>query len=98
MAWYVARTKPGREQQATAILDQRGVGVFLPTLPRRRPRAGQRTWEPLFPGYLFAQLELRSEQWLLARSAPYVSYFLGERGEPSAVPDDFVTALRARVD
>jgi transcription antitermination factor NusG len=35
---------------------------------------------------------------LAARSAPYVNYFLGQRGVPTELPADFVSALRARLD
>lgn len=101
MAWYVARTKPRREQQAAAVLVQRGVEVYLPVLRRRKHRAGRRDWEPLFPCYLFASLQVPSDQWLAARSAPDVAYFLGTasgEGYPVALPEDFVPALMARVD
>ncbi|MBI4492096.1 MAG: hypothetical protein HY690_04820 [Chloroflexi bacterium] len=95
--WYVARTKPRKEQQAAAALAQREVEVYLPLLHKQKPRAGRRDAEPLFPCYLFANLEVPSDQWLAARCAPDVAYFLGERGEPTPLPEDFVAALRARL-
>lgn len=95
--WYVARTRPHKEAEAAAILQQRGVEVYLPLLRHRRPRPGRRAWEPLFACYLFARLAVPSEQWLAARSAPHVAYFLGHHGEPVPVPGDLVEALRARV-
>jgi transcriptional antiterminator RfaH len=97
MDWYVARTKPRREAEAAAILEQRGVRVYLPMLRKTRPRAGRRTSEPLFPGYLFARLQVPSEQWLAARSAPDVEYFLGQAGSPTPLPAEFVPALECRL-
>jgi transcriptional antiterminator RfaH len=98
MPWYVARTKPRKEHLAAAALAKRGVEVYLPMLRKRKQRAGRRECEPLFLGYLFASLEVPSEQWLAARSAPDIAYFLGWRGEPTPLPEDFLPALRARVE
>ena len=98
MPWYVARTKPRKELQAAATLTQRGIQVYLPTLRKHKPRAGRRDWEPLFPGYLFAGLDVPSDRWLAARSAPDVAYFLGEQGRPTALPEAFIPELMARVE
>ena len=98
MQWYVARTKPGKEQQAAAGLAQRQVDVYLPILRKKKPRAGRRDQEPLFPGYLFASFDSTSERWLAARSAPNVAYFLGQQGQPSPLPDDFVPDLKAHME
>jgi transcriptional antiterminator RfaH len=54
--------------------------------------------EPLFPGYLFAWLELGSDEWLSTRSAPGVAYFLGVGGVPSAVPDELIEGIRTKVE
>ena len=98
MSWYVARTKPRKELQAAATLTQRGIQVYLPTLCKHKPRAGRRDWEPLFPGYLFAGLDVHSDQWLMARSAPDIAYFLGQQGRPTALPEGFITELMSRVE
>src|SRR5215210_7919622 len=96
MAWYVARTNPGKERQATATLAQRSVEVYLPILRKAKPRSGRRDWEPLFPSYLFASMQVPSEQWLAARSAPGVAYFLGADGQPTPLPEGFIPALTER--
>jgi Transcription termination factor nusG len=98
MSWYAVRTKPQKESQAAAILEQRGLTVYLPLLKKRKVRAGTRAQDPLFPCYLFAEVDVGTDAWLAARSAPYVNYFLGQRGVPTELPAAFVTALCARVD
>ncbi len=98
MPWYVARTKAGKEQHAATALTQRGVEVYLPMLIKRKLRVGRRDWEPLFACYLFACIEVPSDQWLAARSAPDVVYFLGERGQPTSLPDGFIEALTERLE
>src|SRR4051794_35088471 len=97
MSWYAARVKPGKEQHAAASLAQRGVNTWLPTIKKKKARAGRRDWEPLFPCYLFASLDVPSDQWLAVRAAPFIVYFLGQQGLPAAIPDEFIEALMARV-
>jgi len=100
-SWYVAKTKPRQEEQSSLVLAQRGLEVFLPKVAawtgRRRSGPPSRL-EPLFPGYLFARLDLHAPEWLAARSAPGVAYFLGAEGVPSPLPDDLVEAVRLRAD
>jgi transcriptional antiterminator RfaH len=98
MAWYVVRTRPLKEQHAASVLQLRGIEVFLPKLRKRKVRAGRRDWEPLFPCYLFVCLEIPSQDFLVARSAPDVVYFLGGGDSPIPLPDRFVPALQARLE
>ena len=82
-----------------AILGQRGVEVYVPTTSvRRRVTMREAAIEPLFPGYLFARLDIDSDAWLLTRSAPGIAYFLGSDGEPSALPDELIVAIQLRTD
>ncbi len=97
--WFVVKTQPRRELQVSAVFARLEVESFLPRIPARG-RLGQRasSLEPLFPGYLFARVELESDRWLAARSAPGVAYFLGVGRVPSPLPDDFVEALQAKAE
>ena len=97
--WYVARTKPRREVATATILAQRGIEVYLPvTAMRRRAPTRSAPGEPLFPGYLFAHIDINDESWLAARSAPGIAYFLGSELAPSPLPDDLIAAIRMRAD
>lgn len=98
MFWYVARTKRQKELQVATILDRCGVEVYLPFLRNRRHCSGRNGSELMFPCYLFAKLEIPSEKWMIARSAPGISYFLGSHNECSALSDEFMTELIARVE
>jgi transcription antitermination factor NusG len=98
MRWYVARTQPHKERYAVAALDQRGIETYLPIVIKQRSRAGRREWEPLFASYVFARLDVSSNHWLAARACTGVAYFLGHRGQPSALPDDLVPTIRARLE
>ncbi|MDQ8186298.1 transcription termination/antitermination NusG family protein [Pelagicoccus sp. SDUM812002] len=62
--WYCLRTKLNQERIALNRLRRElGVDCFLPMVSRlgRRSRAGQLVREPLFPGYLFAKVDLSAD-------------------------------------
>lgn len=99
--WYVVKTHPRAEEQVAVVLSTQGMLSYLPRITsRRKDRQGNHWSEPLFPGYVFVRLCLGSQQWLVARSAPGVSYFLGvhSQGRPVPVPDEVIEAIRARSD
>lgn len=96
-AWYVARTKPRRELQTSVVLDNRGLDTYFPLVTSRRLRRVSRKPEPLFPGYLFVSLDATSSEWIEARSAPGIVYFLGAGDAPTAVPETLIAEIRRRV-
>jgi len=93
--WYVVRSKPRREDFAQAQLLRRGVETFLPrivepVLGRPEPAIG-----PLFPGYLFARIDLLS-QFTSVIWAPGVRNFVSFGDVPTAVDPAVVEFLRTR--
>ena len=53
--WRVAHTRPRQEKALARHLLTAGVSYFLPQhqRPARRQKRPQRSWQPVFPGYLF---------------------------------------------
>ena len=53
--WRVAHTRPRQEKALARHLLTAGVSYFLPQHQQRARRQGrsQRSWQPVFPGYLF---------------------------------------------
>ena len=58
--WYVLRTKPYREKHVVEQLLRREIEAYSPLLKafRKYLGSGQRQVEPVFPCYVFAQLDL----------------------------------------
>jgi transcription antitermination factor NusG len=93
--WYVVRSKPRREGYAQDQLLRRGVETFLPRIleaagPRLEPTVG-----PLFPGYLFACIDLLS-QYNSVIWAPGVRSFVAFGEVPAPVDPAVVEFLRER--
>src|SRR5262249_23062191 len=99
-AWFVARTKPNREDYAQRTLGMRGLGVFLPRIieldcyvggvPRQLPA-------PLFPGYLFVRMNLFVDYQRVIW-APGVRELLCLGDGPVPIDDAVIEQLRLRCD
>jgi transcriptional antiterminator RfaH len=95
--WYLLRTKPGEERRAQDQVSRLAAEVILP-MTRGRVRRWSRVVEsitPLFPGYLFALLDLEDEHRRLR-------YTRGLRGivcfgeEPAVVAERIIGELKQR--
>jgi transcription antitermination factor NusG len=75
-------------------LGQRTVEAYLPLYQsvRRWKDRRVRLELPLFPGYVFVHLALRDR--LQALQAPGVARLVGFGGQPAALPDQEIEALR----
>ena len=97
-SWYLVYTKPRQEQTARHQLERQGYPVYLPMTQRSRKRGSRRVpaIEPLFPRYLFIQLDTCRDDWGPIRSTVGVSSLVRFGQEPASVPDALINLLRAR--
>ena len=63
--WYVVHTRPHEERRAEANLVRQGFRVWLPVMERSRRHARriETVHSALFPGYLFAELDIGRAAW-----------------------------------
>jgi transcription antitermination factor NusG len=88
--WTVAQTESQREQTAAQHLERGGFEIYL---PRIRHRSGK--IEPLFPGYLFVQVECR---WQIINATIGVLRLLTSCERPACIGDDVIAEIRSRED
>ena len=97
MHWYLVHTKPRQEKCALENLERQNYRCYLPMLATEKLRKGQVTLvdEPLFPRYLFIQLDngLSAPSWSPIRSTKGVNRLVSFGVEPAKVPDALVEAL-----
>ena len=99
-AWFVARTKPNREDYAVRTLGLRGVSVFMPRIVEAEcylPAVGFRQPAPLFPGYLFVNVDLALEYHQVIW-APGVRDLVNLGGAPVPVDEHIIDQIRLRCD
>ncbi len=93
--WYVAAIQRGKETALRESLARHGVEVYSPdiTVVKR----GRKLHEPLFPAYVFCQMDPQSELWPQLRWSKGIKYFLGADRQPTPVDDALVAEIRNRV-
>lgn len=91
--WFIAKSKPRKEQYLISSLSRWGVETYYPFI--RRP-GKQGKLEPLFSTYVFCRFDDQDPRWHAVRWAQGLSYFLMAGGKLSAVPEPMVDFLMRR--
>jgi len=93
--WYAIYTKCHHERTTNKILEDQGLHTFLPEIlvPSRRKDRKLLIKRPLFPNYLFVQLDNNKENWLKVYKTQGVVRICGN-GRPTPVPDDDINSIR----
>lgn len=91
--WYAVFAKPGREAVAEANLIRQDFRPYLPRVPASK-RGGGRA--PLFPRYLFVELDVEAGPWRAVNSTFGVIGLVQFGPRPSPVPHGVVEAIMER--
>jgi len=98
--WYLVYCKPRQERVAQVNLGRQGFENYLPLIRQPRRRAGKRVMivEPMFPRYLFVQLDSQRDDWGPIRSTLGVTSLVRFGQQAARVPAQLVDMLRAHED
>lgn len=98
--WYVVFAKPRQESVALVHLERQGFTAWLPRLRVNRRHRGQ--WaeriEPLFPRYLFVQVDVDTVDVSPIRSTRGCTGLVRVAGQPAPVPEPVIAWLRETAD
>jgi transcriptional antiterminator RfaH len=98
--WYVVHTQARQEARAEANLRRQGFEAWLPLIrhARRHARRVDSTLAPLFPRYIFVQLDLTRQPWRSINGTFGVVRLLCNGDTPLVVPAGFVEEIMQRCD
>lgn len=107
--WYIVHTYSGHENKVAKTLMQRVQSMgfeetifdaLVPTRETIRVRGGKKetVQEKIFPGYILVNMDLSDEAWVLVRTTPGVTSFVGAQNKPTPIRDDEVQAIVAFVE
>ena len=96
-AWYLVRSKTGKERWVRDQLANVVPEVFLPMLKAKAPRWGRMVVSiaPLFPCYVFARFDLQ-RQYFDVKYMAGVHAIVSAGIDPLAVPAAVVSEIRRR--
>jgi transcriptional antiterminator RfaH len=100
VSWFVVRTQSRAEEKAVRHLGNQGFVTYLPRYRRRvrHARRLQLLLRPLFPGYLFVQLDPELCRWRSINGTIGVREILSNGEAPLAVADRIIDEIKARED
>jgi transcriptional antiterminator RfaH len=98
--WYVICTHARSEHKAAWHLRNQGYRPYLPCYAKRRRHARRVDYvsAPLFPRYLFVEMDVTHTQWRAIRSTVGVSGIICLDGLPAPVPQGIVEEIAAYED
>lgn len=98
-SWYAAQLRPNGDRLAMVNLQRQGFNSFRPQIweTKRTDKGLQRLLKPMFPGYVFIELDINEPNWTKIRSTHGISRVVGNiDGRPSRLPDGLVELLKQR--
>lgn len=99
-SWYAAFTHVHAEARAALNLAHQGYSVFFPRYRKRRSHARkiETVPAPLFPRYVFVQIDAAVQRWRSIGSTVGVAHLVCHGDSPAVVPDRVIAELRSRED
>ena len=96
--WFVVRTKTGVEERAVWHLNNQGFETYLPRYRKqvRHARKTRQVLRPLFPGYVFVNMDLGAQRWRSINGTVGVISLVQFGSDPAPLPDGMVEGIRAR--
>ncbi len=102
--WYVLHTYSGHENKVAAAIKQRAEAmnvanrvfdVLVPTRDTVTVKRGKKedVKEKIFPGYILVQMILDDDSWLIVRTTPGVTSFVGIGNRPTPLSEKEVQAI-----
>ena len=94
--WYAVHTQPHAESRACAHLTRQGYRIFCPRFRKtvRHARQTTRTLAPLFPSYVFVQLDISRDPWRSVNGTYGVIRLVMQGDTPRPVPAGIVEAMQ----
>lgn len=94
--WYALMLRSNHERKAHLFCNGNGLETLLPTYRRRSRKHGgpEFTDRPLFPGYLFAHIDLGSSEKTSLLRAPGIVDLVRFSGKASVVPEREIDSVK----
>ena len=102
--WYIVHALSGAEYKAKANLESRIASaglqekidqIIIPTEQVAEIKHGQKrvTERRFYPGYILIHMEMNEETWLLVKSTPGITSFIGPKNNPTPLYEDKVEEI-----
>ena len=100
MTWYALQHKPAQGDRAVQHLQNQDITCFYPKVAVEKIKAGKRIQrlEPLFPGYVFVNLEQSDPMWAKLRSTRGILRIVSFGNRPASIGDEVIAHIKDSLD
>ena len=96
--WILVYTKVKQEKRANENLLNQGFKTFLPLISSSNINLKSEILKPVFPRYIFVQVDLKSENWNSIRSSYGVSGIVMFGEEFTPIPPEIIISLKDKLN
>jgi len=96
--WVLIYTKANEEIKANNNLQRQGFKTFLPQIAPTNKSSKHKSLVPVFPRYLFAQINLGSDNWSSINSSYGVSHIVMFSEKFTPISNNIIKLIRSKLD
>jgi transcriptional antiterminator RfaH len=98
--WFVVQTNPKEENLVSLVLSKQDIPIYQPFMEKFVFHARKKTLKqyPLFPNYIFVNIEPTEEEFHKIRWSRGVRRILIDNYQPIPIEDEFITSLKILQD
>ena len=96
--WVLIYTKANEEKKANENLKNQGFKTFLPLIAPTNKDSKNKSLVPVFPRYLFAQINLESDNWSSIKSSYGVSHIVMFSEKFTNIPNNIIKLIKGKLN
>ena len=96
--WVLIYTKAKEEKKANENLQRQGFKTFLPLIAPSNKNNELKSLVPVFPRYLFAQINFESENWTSIKSSYGVSHIVMFSEKFTSIPNHIIQLIQDKLN
>ena len=96
--WVLIYTKAKQEIKANENLQKQGFKTFLPLIAATNKNSKPKSLVPVFPRYLFAQINFELDNWTSIKSSYGVSQIVMFSEKFTSIPNNIIKLIQDKLD
>ena len=96
--WVLVYTKAKEEKKANENLRNQGFKTFLPLIAHTNKSSELKSLVPVFPRYLFAQINFETDNWTSIKSSLGVSHIVMFSEKFTSIPNNIINLIQNKLD
>ena len=96
--WVLIYTKAKEEKKANENLQKQGFKTFLPLISPSNKNSEFKSLVPIFPRYLFAQINFEIDNWTSIKSSYGVSHIVMFSEEFTSIPNNIIKFMQDKLN